>query len=336
MGDRITGDYRPSWYVPHSGGSTVGGGESVPGGDFGGANSITGGGGGPYDRSDSDPDLPPPGQVSLGALMSIDWSRGSFMDAATVLVEAQIEMIEAAREDRAAARDANMAQLQQAADEIMSQATFALVAGLTTGVIGAIGAAANLGTQMKAIKVEAQAQKLGLKATDLDVDAGRAQVRQEAALSEARNTTGDLAQANQSGGNRASAEIRAETRRQELYRDAEIAQEEGAVATRDAATIRADVAQKSQTANAMNQKGAAWQQIGNSLGQLGAAGLNFAAAGEEEDKARAQAEAEKARTLAEDQSDFKRGYEEMMRKVIDIFSAVRQAEREGERAITVG
>ena len=83
----------------------------------------------------------------------------------------------------------------------------------------------------------------------------------------------------------------------------------------------------------MTQKGAAAQQIGAAVGQMGGSGLTLAAADQEEDKARAQAESEKQRTAAEDQSDFVKAYEENMRKVLDVLQAVQQAEADTNRTI---
>jgi hypothetical protein len=266
------------------------------------------------------PDLPPgdvpPGGygVTTVSLQSLRLQPNSVQDLAKVIFEANLEQRKAAREDRAAKRDANIEAQQKVADEIRSQAAFAFAASMVSAGISIVGAAINIGSQVKSMKVEAQAQKLQTHAQKLDIDAGKAELSQQQTMQNARF-------------------MRDDALRTEAHQKAGVFREEAATLKTEATDLRADAAKFSNQAQGLTQKGAASQQIGSAVGQMGGASLNFLAAEQEEDKARAQAESEKQRTAAEDQTDFIRAYEENMRKVLDVLQAVQQAEADTNRTI---
>ena len=86
----------------------------------------------------------------------------------------------------------------------------------------------------------------------------------------------------------------------------------------------------------LSQIGNAFQALGTSIGQLLGAPLNLLASQEEADKAELTAEAEKAKTAADDETDFIKAYEEVMRKVLEVLQSIQQAAANTERTIVSG
>lgn len=101
------------------------------------------------------PDLPGGngGDLPGNLLSQLGIAAGSAFDIAAIakiIIEQNQEARESARLDRAAARDAQMAQQQEAADKIRSQAAFALAAGIISGSLAIAGSALSFVGAVKA------------------------------------------------------------------------------------------------------------------------------------------------------------------------------------------
>jgi hypothetical protein len=315
-----------SWQIPGQNIPTnvddVPGGDVPPSGSLGGSDetpplTTSYGNGQNGGTPDLEPGNPPPGGYGSLSLQDFKLDTYSLQGLAKVLFDSSLEQRKAAREDRAAQRDANIAAQQQVADEIRSQAAFAFAASMVSAGISIVGAAVNIGSQVKSMRTEVQAQKLNTDAQKLDGLAGKSSLAQETKMQNARFTEDSVA-------------------RTKLQNEARWEAGEGTRLRTDAAQGRSAASELSNTAQALTQKGAAGQQIGTAIGQMGGATLNLFASEQEAEKAESQADSEKARTAADDQTDFIKAYEENMRKVLDVLQAVQQAEADTNRTIARG
>lgn len=277
---------------------------------------------------------------------------------ARIIIEQNQEAREAARLDRETARDVQMTKLQEAADKIRSQASLALAASIVGGALAVVGSIVQLRGAMKA-----QAE-LG-KGTGGGLDGNSASKQ----LTQLSDKSVDTQKSGSTLGSSTSKQL------SKLTSDMEIEMQPlkspttttvqstsqtltdvpettppqgtsgssgstGSGGTQTKVPVDGpdapDVSRPRVIAEMINARHTAAGQMITQSGSIAGAGFNTAGSTQEALKAEAQADATKAQTQAEDQSDFIRAYADLIQTVLSKLAEAQSQEAETNRRIVSG
>jgi hypothetical protein len=256
------------------------------------------------------PLLPEPRQFSTLGVSGIGPRLGDFgtsavgiQQIAQVVQEQNLQARETARQDRQAARDADIAAQQKVADEIRNAAVFALVSTVVSSGMAIAGGAVQMRGAVKAVQLQRAAM---------------------APPPDPAKTTNTASMTSTKSGAKA------------IELD-DFASRKPKTPPKDVATLDAERDQRLKLAEPEIRAAADKGMAGNTLltegGKLTGGIVNIGASGAEARKAEEQAESTKFRSMAEDETDFIRAYADNVRAVQEKLAALQQAEADTNRQI---
>lgn len=315
-------------------------------------------------ESDGQPTLPPPRGSGLlipeAAVRLSSFSAGatSIQQIAQLVMDQSLVSRAAARQDRQIARDADMQAQQAAADKVRDQAAFAFAASVVTSAISIAGAgmsmygaakaqmaqsqtsAAKATTESAAPKAQSSLTKGGLSDTEIEMTSMKsatsaASAAKTAPAAAAKPTAESLtAEAEASLANARTNPNSSAAANERLNARVKLSKAEDARRSTDLEDSKSRSTQDQ--CRRLADTWAARGQITTEVGKMAGAGLNFGAGRMEADKLEEQAKSSKARTAADDQTDFIRSYADNISAVLQKFAAIQEAQADTNRSIIRG